>query len=153
MDVKEADFSLKSHSEAILRILDSYAKDPMGMDEPLDRKVRKKLISKMAEFPGTISFIAFDRDEAVGVANCFYGFSTFNAKKVLNIHDLAVLPAYRGYGAGGALLSAVEEKARRTDCCRVTLEVREDNQARNLYERAGYVYGDPVMYFMAKNLE
>jgi ribosomal protein S18 acetylase RimI-like enzyme len=79
-------------------------------------------------------------------------FSTFKAQKVINIHDLAVNPQFRGNGIGEALLAEVERKAKKENCCKVTLEVREDNRARNLYERAGFSYGEPRMFFMEKEI-
>jgi GNAT superfamily N-acetyltransferase len=153
LDIVEADFENDDHAAAILAITDAYAIDPMGLKRPLGDDVKSVLIRELYHFPGSISFIAMLNDKPVGLANCFYGFSTFRAKKVLNIHDLAVLPEARGKGVGEALLSAVEKKARETDCCKVTLEVREDNRARNLYERAGFEYGEPRMFFMTKEID
>ena len=61
------------------------------------------------------------------------------ARPLLNIHDLAVLPSYRGRGVGHALLQAAEEHARREGCCKLTLEVRDDNaRARALYRSFGF---------------
>jgi ribosomal protein S18 acetylase RimI-like enzyme len=82
----------------------------------------------------------------VALATCFRGFSTFRALPLINISDLAVLPDYRGRGIGKQLLTAVEDKARTLGCCKVTLEVQENNtRARNVYERSGFeqaVYGE-----------
>lgn len=153
LDIIEADLENEDHTAAILAITDAYALDPMGLKRPLSDDVKAVLIRELYHFPGSISFIAMLNDKPVGLANCFYGFSTFKAKKVLNIHDLAVLPEARGKGVGEALLSAVEKKAKETDCCKVTLEVREDNRARNLYERSGFDYGEPQMFFMEKKME
>jgi GNAT superfamily N-acetyltransferase len=153
LDIIEADFENEDHAEAILAITDVYARDPMGLKRPLSDEVKAVLLRELYHFPGSISFIAMLNNKAVGLANCFYGFSTFKAQKVLNIHDLAVLPEVRGKGVGEALLSAVEKKAVETDCCKVTLEVREDNRARNLYERSGFEYGEPRMFFMTKELD
>ena len=50
------------------------------------------------------------RDNPVGAAVCFIGFSTFAAKPLINIHDFVVLPAARGKGVGRRLLEAVEKK-------------------------------------------
>jgi len=45
----------------------------------------------------------------------------------------------RGLGIGGMLLERVEAKARELNCCRITLEVREDNRvARSLYRKVGF---------------
>lgn len=152
LEILEADFSNKTHTDAIMFVTEEYAKDPMGLDKPLSATVRDKLIEEMKKFPGSFSMIAFFDGEPAGVANCIYSFSTFNAAKIINIHDLAVIPAYRSKGIGEALLVSVEKKAAETNCCKVTLEVREDNRARNLYERNGFSYGNPRMYFMSKNL-
>jgi ribosomal protein S18 acetylase RimI-like enzyme len=57
----------------------------------------------------------------------------------VNIHDLAVLPAHQGQGAGRRLLEEIEGRARQLGCCKITLEVFENNhRARYLYERAGF---------------
>lgn len=44
----------------------------------------------------TLVLLAFVEDEPVGVAVCFFELSTFKTRPLLNIHDLAVLPQYRG---------------------------------------------------------
>lgn len=152
LTVVEADLSNSVHTEAILFITDQYARDPMGMGECLSEEIRKNLIAEMKNFSGAICFLAFFNGEPAGIANCIYSFSTFNAAKVINIHDLAVLKEFRNKGIGEALIAAVEKKAKQTACCKITLEVREDNRARNLYERAGFTYGNPTMYFMSKYL-
>ncbi len=76
----------------------------------------------------------------MGIAVCFIGFSTFAARPLINIHDLAVLPEGRGNGVGRKLLTAVERKAREMNCCKVTLEVLENNRrALKVYAAAGFV--------------
>ena len=89
---------------------------------------------------------------------CFQGISTFQAKRLINIHDLAVLPSWRRQGIGRALLRAVEAHARERDCCKLTLEVQEDNEpARVLYARFGFadfIVGDSApTRFLAKALD
>lgn len=152
LEIVEADLSDKNHTEAILLLTDQYARDPMGLGDPLPDDTRKDLIREMKNFPTTLCFIAFADGKPAGVANCFYNFSTFHASRVLNIHDLAVSPGFRSKGIGEMLLAAAEKRAAETGCCKVTLEVREDNRARNLYERLGFSYGEPTMYFMTKML-
>jgi len=152
LEIIEADLSNPDHVSAILHITNNYARDPMGLDEPLSKEIKDKLISELRKFPLAFSLLAFINGEPAGIANCFYGFSTFKAARLINIHDLAVNPKYRKKGIGEALMVAVERKAREENCCKVTLEVREDNRARNLYERLGFEYGDPKMLFMQKSL-
>lgn len=153
LEIVEADLNNAMHAEAIVEITNAYANDKMGLGMPLPNKIKQNLIGEMKKFPCGVSFIAFVDGKAAGLANCVFGFSTFNASKVLNIHDLAVLSDYRSMGIGQALMDSVEKKAQKTHCCKITLEVREDNRARNLYERTGFSYGSPVMYFMTKELE
>lgn len=152
LNIIEADFSNKKHAEAVLFVTNEYAKDPMGLGGPLPEDVKERLIEEIKNFPVWFSFLAMYNGEPAGIVNCVYSFSTFNAAKVINVHDLAVLKNFRSKGIGEALLASVEKKARETNCCKVTLEVREDNRARNLYERMGFEYGDPKMFFMSKYL-
>ncbi len=57
----------------------------------------------------------------------------------IDIHNLAVHPAYRRQGIGGALLETVVEEARRQGVSRVTLEVRKSNDAaQKLYHALGF---------------
>ncbi len=153
LTIVEADFSKKEHTDSILSITNAYARDPMGLGKELPDISKKRLIDELRDFPGTICFIAYSNGAAAGLANCFYSFSTFRAARVINVHDLAVLPEYRSLGIGQALLGTVEKKATETGCCKITLEVREDNRARSLYERVGFSYGEPTMYFMTKELD
>lgn len=135
-----ADLDSVRHADGIVAVLDSYASEPVGGGTPLNADVREKLIDALRCHPTTKVWIAENGDgETIGVAVCFVGFSTFAARPLLNIHDLAVLPGHRGNGIGTALLAAAERSARELGCCKVTLEVRADNRrARSLYVRAGY---------------
>lgn len=153
LNIIEADFTNEKHADAVLFVTNEYAKDPMGLGKPLPEEIHANLIDEIKNFPVWFSLIAFYDDQPAGIVNCVYSFSTFNAAKVINVHDLAVLKNYRSMGIGEALLAAVEKKAKQTNCCKITLEVREDNRARNLYERMDFEYGDPKMFFMSKYLE
>src|SRR5690606_8794657 len=60
-------------------------------------------------------------------------------KPLMNIHDFAVMPAYRGKGVGTQLLNRVKQLARNLGCCKVTLEVLDGNQAgKALYHSQGF---------------
>ena len=126
-------------------LVDAYARDPMGGGAGLAPDVRARLGADLREriARGSALVLLAERGgEPVGVAICFVGYSTFRARPLLNLHDLAVLPAARGAGVGHALLDAVAARARALGCCKVTLEVREDNAvARGLYASAGFVEG------------
>jgi ribosomal protein S18 acetylase RimI-like enzyme len=139
MKVRRADFTDPEDAAAIVRLVDAYARDPRGGGAPLPQPVRERLVPGLATHPTACAWLAFDGAEPVGVCIGFIGFSTFQARPLLNIHDLAVLPAQRGRGIGQALLAAAEAMARDAGCCKLTLEVQEDNlPALRLYEHCGF---------------
>jgi len=137
--VRLADYGFEPDAAAVVALLDAYSRDPMGAGAPLDPAVRERLVPALNAVPGAFSLLAFENEEAVGLANCFTGFSTFKARPLVNIHDLAVLPGRRGKGVGRALMQAVEDEARARGACKVTLEVLSGNEtARALYAACGY---------------
>ncbi len=137
--IVEADLNHPNHQRDILALTEAYARDPMGNGGPLPAETRDRLIAGLKDHPTTLILLAYIGEKAVGIATCFRGFSTFFAQPLVNIHDLAVLPEHRGQRIGQQLLAAVEQKARELGCCKVTLEVQENNtKARRIYERAGF---------------
>jgi ribosomal protein S18 acetylase RimI-like enzyme len=139
VELVEADLNLLEHRRAVVELIDAYARDPMGNGRPLADEVRSALIPGLQRHPTTIIFLAYEGEKAVGIAVCFLGFSTFAARPLINIHDLAVLPTHRGQGIGRLLLDKVGRKARELGCCKLTLEVLENNHAaKRLYESAGF---------------
>lgn len=152
VEIIQADLSVDEHCRAIVDLTDRYAREPMGMEQPLPKVVKESLIENLRNFPCSLHFLAYVGGEPAGLANCMIGFSTFCASGVLNVHDLTVAREFRGKGVGGALLEAVEQEALDKGYCKLTLEVREDNRAKNLYERQGFSSGNPQMVFMEKKL-
>jgi ribosomal protein S18 acetylase RimI-like enzyme len=139
VEILPADLDLPAHQDAVVEMVDAYAQDPMGNGAPLPPEVKKALIPGLRAHPTTLIFLAWSGTAPVGIAVCFLGLSTFAAKPLVNIHDLAVLPTQRGKGVGRLLLAAVERKARELGCCKVTLEVLENNRrARELYAAVGF---------------
>ena len=148
--ILEADYRDQKQCSDIMYLTNAYANDEMGGAEPLPKEILKKMIEGLRETRNAFTLLVYDQEKAVGLANCFVGFSTFEAQKVINIHDLVVLSEYRSEGIGEKLLESIQKKARQLKCCKLTLEVREDNRARNLYERFGFENGNPGMLFMTK---
>jgi len=137
--IVEADLNRTDHQQAVTELVNANAMDPMGNGKPLSDETRSALIPGLRRHPTTIIFLAYENGKAVGIAVCFQGFSTFAARPLINIHDIAINPEYRGQGTGRRLLEAIEQKARKTGCCKVTLEVQENNRrARQVYEAAGF---------------
>ncbi|MEW4562651.1 GNAT family N-acetyltransferase [Bremerella sp. JC770] len=143
-EIIRIDLNDSQHAEALVHLLNQYARDPMGGNAPLPADVLENLIPRLKQIPLFRGFLAQVDGQYVGLANCFLGFSTFKARPLINIHDLAVAPTARGQGVGTALLHAVDQLAREEACAFVTLEVRADNRARQLYLRHGFVQGDPA---------
>ena len=141
LEIIEADLEWTDHAQSILDLTNAYALDPTGGGKALSSAVRDALIPGLRAHPTTLVLLAYHEVEAVGLATCFWGFSTFAARPLLNLHDLAVLPKCRGLGVGRALLRAVEARARERGCAKVTLEVRERTaRARGLYESEGFAH-------------
>lgn len=152
VSVRRVDFADRADATAYLALLDAYARDPMGDARPLDPAVAARLTADLARLPGAHGLLAEHGAQAIGVATCFIGYSTFRARPLLNIHDIAVLPAWRRRGVAGRLLDAIEQLARDLGCCRITLEVREDNpRAARLYRRSGFAAATCSL-FMEKSL-
>jgi ribosomal protein S18 acetylase RimI-like enzyme len=137
--IVRADLDDPRHARAIVEQLDDFARDPVGGESPLPPETRERLIPALREHGTSEILLAFRRDEVVGAAICFRGFSTFKAKPLINVHDLSVRKEERCRGVGLALLEAVEARARELGCCKLTLEVHEENvHARRLYDRFGF---------------
>lgn len=134
-----ADYSNSQHKRDIPYLLNAYACDPMGGGKPLEKNVQQHLVSRLASLPHAFSILAYVDDEPAGLTNCFEGFSTFSCKPLVNVHDLVVLPEYRGKGLSIAMLQAVENVAIEKGCCKVTLEVLSNNEiAKAAYLKFGF---------------
>ncbi len=142
LQICRADYANPAHAKALIELLDAYARDPMGGGVPLPALVKQNLVAAMAERGQIFSVLAFagDHDSVpVGLANCVEGFSTFACQPLVNVHDLVVLPAYRGRGIAQKMLALVEEIALERGACKLTLEVLAGNQsATRLYRRVGF---------------
>lgn len=137
--IVRVDYRNPVHASALIAMLDSYARDAMGGGDPLDEAVKQKLPEALATRPHAFSVLAFDGDLPVGLINCFEGFSTFAAKPLVNIHDVAVVPEYRGRGIAQLMMAEVEAIALERGCCKLTLEVLGSNHgAQALYKKLGF---------------
>ncbi len=157
IDIREADFADPVHASGIVDVLDQYAADPAGGAEPLSADVRERVVPALQSHPSALVLLAFAAAQPVGIAVCFFGLSTFQARPLLNVHDLAVVPDFRGKGVGRSLLAEAQQRAIGRGCCKLTLEVQEDNaRARSLYESFGFsdfVVGDSApTRFLSKAL-
>ena len=140
---RRADYSLSQDRAALVALLDHYARDPMGGGSPIAPDALKRLCDELGQRPFAFSFIAWAQtsigEQAVGLANCFEGYSTFKAAPHVNIHDIVVHSDWRSQGVGQSLMQAVEAEARTRKACKITLEVLTGNAvAMKSYERFGF---------------
>ena len=139
LNVRRVDYRQATDAQALVMLLDAYARDPMGGGEGMADDVKARLCSDLARRPDAASFIAWQDGQPVGLVNCIEGYSTFKARPLMNIHDIAVLPGHRGQGVGQALLAAAQAHALERGCCKLTLEVLTGNAvALRSYERFGF---------------
>lgn len=139
IELRRVDFSNAQDLAQYLAMLDAYALDPMGAGQRLPADVLRRLAVDLPLLTGAHALLATHQGAAVGFTTCLLGYSTFRARQLLNIHDIAVLPEWRGQGVAHALLGGIEKLAASLGCCAITLEVREDNPtARALYQRFGF---------------
>ena len=139
LQVKRVDYLNALDAKALVFLLDAYAQDPMGGGKALQTEASARLCSDLSRIAGAASFIAWQDGQAIGLINCFEGYSTFKAKPLLNVHDIAVLASHRGQGVGQALLQAAEAHALSRGCCKLTLEVLSGNApAMASYKRFGF---------------
>jgi ribosomal protein S18 acetylase RimI-like enzyme len=153
LHVRPADLADARDAASIVVLLNSYAVEPVGGGKALSPDVRERLVPALRNVPNALVLLAIADDAAIGIAVCFVGFSTFLARPLLNIHDLAVLPEHRGKGAGRALLRAAEDHALRQGCCRLTLEVLESNSAARALYRSFAFDNTTVSRFLVKPLD
>lgn len=148
------DPSNEYHCKQLVWLINHYMTGPMGgCDHPLTLREQLHLLDGMAEQSSGFVLFAILDNEIVGLVTCFINFSTFKAKKYLNIHDVIIQDAYRGLGIGRCLMERCIEISRERNYCKVTLEVRDDNTiAKKLYETLGFKDSAPVMHFWTKPL-
>lgn len=149
----EADLSIAEHAEPFLRLTAAYMADPMGQETPWSDKQKADVLQEMKTHPCAVILLAKLGDEFVGLCTCFYAYSTFLAKPLLNIHDIYVEEAHRSKGAAKMLIQKLEEIALEKNCGKITLEVRKDNlNARDLYRNKGFTEAPHSMFFWIKYL-
>jgi GNAT superfamily N-acetyltransferase len=130
----------EKESKEIVELLNSYACDFMGGGEALAKYTQEHLVEELIKRKNFAHvFVARDGDKPIGLVISFEGFSTFNCRPLINLHDVTVIPEYRGKGVSRLLLSTVEEFARSINCCKMTLEVLEGNHpAKAAYTACGF---------------
>lgn len=137
--VRLAQYGKPKDGQAILGLLDHYARDPMGGGKSLSKFVLQNLIGSLSKTTGAFSVLAYHDNVAVGLINCFQSFSTFKCLPIINIHDVIVRKNYRGHKLAEKMLQLVEKTAKERGSCKLTLEVLQGNTpAKKVYQAFGF---------------
>ena len=137
--VLQANYANLSHAQALVQLLDMYAQDPMGGSKAGGDFAKQNLVAELARRPSAFSILAFAGGVPAGLVNCLEGFSTFACKPLVNVHDVAVAPAFRGQGIAKQMLQWVEKIAQERGACKLTLEVLQGNAvALRSYQQFGF---------------
>ncbi|MBT9567389.1 MAG: GNAT family N-acetyltransferase [Thiobacillus sp.] len=148
IEVRQARYDHPVDAAAVVSLMDIYARDPAGGGQPLSDFAHANLVTQLAARPFVFSVLAWDGDGPVGLINAIEGFSTFACRPLVNVHDVIVVPDYRGRGVAAQMFGHVEVLARQRGACKLTLEVLQGNaSARALYQRLGFTdyQLDPAM--------
>jgi Acetyltransferases len=147
------DFKNPAHTEAYTQLLNQYMSDPMG-DYPMhDAAKKQKLIDSLSKHPTALVLLMLSDGQYAGFSTCFVNFSTFKIKPYLYIHDVFVRPDFRGKKLGKKLMEKLTEIAQERAYCKISLEVRSDNDAaKKLYNSLGFEECKPNMHYWEKLL-
>ena len=139
IEIRLADYQRAEDADLVVRLLNAYALDPMGGSEALSDYTQQNLAQALAKLPNAFSIIAFVDGQPAGLINGFEGFSTFKCKPIVNLHDIVVLPEFRGRGLSLKMMDRAEEIARELGAVKMTLEVLEGNNvAQSAYLKFGF---------------
>lgn len=139
LEIVQVDYKNTQQMTDLIELLNAYACDEMGGAEPLTQMTINDLPQQLSACPTALSLIAYQDGKPAGLLNAFWSVSTFAAKPLMNIHDLAVKAEFRGQQIATALMQELEVIAKAKGCCKLTLEVLANNQkAQKTYLRFGF---------------
>lgn len=135
----KVNFSNAKQCASLMHLLNIYASDFMGGGEPLSPFTKANLIQALRDRPFAHAFLAHIDEVPVGLTIGFEGFSTFDCKPLINLHDMVVHPEHRRKGVASTLFMAVEQFGREQGYCKITLEVLQGNHpAKATYKSVGF---------------
>ncbi len=139
IEVCIADLSVPTQAQAVVQLLHEYALDPTGGGQGLSDYAQTNLTKELAQRKTVHVILAFVDEVPAGLVICLEGFSTFACQPLLNIHDVIVTESQRGKGISKLMLHKAESIAISLDCCKLTLEVLENNHiAQAAYLACGF---------------
>ena len=154
---KRVDYHDTDDCRDLKAMLGEYARYETGEEPP----ALEELPQQLANFPTAFSVLAYaegDELRPIGLVNCFFGFSTFQGRRLVNIHDVIVTHECRGQGVASRMIDKVKEIALANGCCRLTLEVYANNEpAIRAYHKYGFsrdpAHPNTDVWFLRKTLD
>jgi GNAT superfamily N-acetyltransferase len=119
---------------------------------PYRRAGKAKTISQalFGATPRLHGWVADAAGELAGYATAALEFSTWQGREFLHMDCLFVREGWRGYGTGAALLRAVGDFARRSDCAELQWQTPGWNEdAARFYRRIGAMEKPKRRFFLA----
>ncbi len=139
IEARVADLHDPAQAQTVVQLLHEYALDPTGGGQGLSDYAQANLIKELAQRPTAHVILAFVDEAPAGLVICLEGFSTFACQPLLNIHDVMVTKFQRGKGISKLMFQKAESIAIRLGCCKLTLEVLENNHvAQAAYRACGF---------------
>ncbi|HEX2955515.1 MAG TPA: GNAT family N-acetyltransferase [Chitinispirillaceae bacterium] len=154
LTIVTADLTSDEHCSYIIAFVNEYRCDPMGGSlGAIAKDSEQELLDGLRNHPSAVVYFVCLDNAVTGMAVCFIGFSTFKAKRLLNIHDLILFKRYRNKGIGTWFINKIAEEVTNKGYCKLTLEVRTDNEsAKIVYRKAGFSPCKNPMEFWIKEL-
>jgi ribosomal protein S18 acetylase RimI-like enzyme len=155
MEFEICDFNNHEQASDYASMINEYMVHPMGGETHGHyEEAQSRLIDGLKSQASAVCFFLVVDHVRAGIATCFVNFSTFKVKPYLYIHDFFISEPFRGKNLSNFFLSYLIEYAKKQEYCKVTLEVRCDNNvAQSLYSRLGFKDCEPTMYFWSKSLD
>ncbi len=140
IQIVEGDLTNSEHAAHFLKLTAAFMSDEMGGGaQPWNEAQKVQIIHDIANDPYALVLFAVVDGAYSGICTSFLSYSTFQAKPMLNIHDIFVEEPSRGIGIGKRLLEKAEEVASLKKCCKITISVRKDNlNGRDMYKSYGF---------------
>ncbi len=139
IEARVADLSDPIQAQAVVQMLHEYALDPTGGGQGLSDHAQANLTKELAKRKTAHVILAFAEEVPAGLVICLEGFSTFACQPLLNIHDVIVTQSQRGKGISKLMFQKAESIAISLGCCKLTLEVLENNHvAQAAYRACGF---------------
>ena len=135
-------------AEAVAPLFDAYRQ---FYRQPADLPLAVKFISDRLHMDESVILLAMDANQKIlGFCQLYPTFCSIEAKPIIALYDLFVLPEARHRGAGKALLLAAERHAAQNGFARMDLTTAKTNvSAQSLYESLGWVR-DEVFHAYSK---